>query len=326
MVYVGDNQRQTTYDAPNRRKQWYARTVFFEQKAPSLPLMIKRRPNIPIPPYDDMLIPTVEAIKDLGGAGSTGEIFDQVVKNMNLSPEVLEVKNDTTGQSEVEYRLAWSRKYLQKFGLIRNTSNEIWSLSSPEIELSSVDPAQIIRRVRDLNTAKRSNETIEQHSEPSPIVTQHQTWQVQINQLLLDLSAPFFERLIKRVLHESGFLQVEVTGSPDDGVIEGFGIAKVNSFLTFHVLFHCKRFQGAITRSQILEFRGTMQGRADKGLFITTGTFTTEATKEASRDGAPPVDLIDGRALVQTLKDLRLGVKIELVESVTVDPTWFQTL
>jgi restriction system protein len=69
-----------------------------------------------------------------------------------------------------------------------------------------------------------------------------------------------------------------------------------------------------------------MVGRTDKGLFITTGTFTPEAKREATRDGAPVLDLIDGAALCALLKDLNLGIRTELVEAVTVDSRWFQGL
>ncbi len=128
------------------------------------------------------------------------------------------------------------------------------------------------------------------------------------------------------MLRESGFIQVEVTGKSGDGGIDGIGIARINGFLSFHVLFQCKRYQGAVTPSQIRDFRGAMQGRTDKGLFITTGTFTREAVKEATRDGAPPIDLIDGEQLVQRLKELGLGVKIKMVESVEVDTEWFSKI
>jgi restriction system protein len=66
-----------------------------------------------------------------------------------------------------------------------------------------------------------------------------------------------------------------------------------------------------------------LQGRADKGLLITTGAFTREARLEAQRDGALAIDLMDGNELAQKLKDLGLGVKIETVERVEVNKDWF---
>jgi restriction system protein len=65
-----------------------------------------------------------------------------------------------------------------------------------------------------------------------------------------------------------------------------------------------------------------MIGRSDKGLVITTGTFTADAKREATRDGAPAIDLIDGDFLCDLLKQLKLGVNTELVERVVVDEDW----
>ena len=135
-----------------------------------------------------------------------------------------------------------------------------------------------------------------------------------------------FERLAQRLLRESGFIQVEVTGKTGDGGIDGKGIVRVSGLLSFHVIFQCKRYKGTIAPSQIRDFRGAMQGRADKGLFITTGSFTREAIKEASRDGAPPIDLVDGDQLADKLKEFRLGVATEFVEKVTVNEPWFESI
>jgi restriction system protein len=69
-----------------------------------------------------------------------------------------------------------------------------------------------------------------------------------------------------------------------------------------------------------------MIGRADRGLVLTTGTFTSEAKKEATRDGAPPIALVDGEQLIEKLKELKLGVQIRMIEDVTVDVAWFQSI
>ena len=96
--------------------------------------------------------------------------------------------------------------------------------------------------------------------------------------------------------------------------------------MSFHVIFQCKKYQGSVSAGEIRDFRGAMVGRADKGLFITTGTFTPAAIKEATRDGAPPVDLIDGDDLAEKLKELNLGVKTEMIEKVNLDKQWFLNL
>ena len=144
--------------------------------------------------------------------------------------------------------------------------------------------------------------------------------------LTTKLSPAAFERLIQRMLREAGFVQVEVTGKSGDGGIDGRGIAKINGILSFRIVFQCKRYKGAVGAPEIRDFRGAMQGRADKGLFLTTGYFTRDAVREATRDGAIAIDLVDGEKLAEKLKELGLGVSIQWTESVTVDEGWFEKL
>jgi len=128
------------------------------------------------------------------------------------------------------------------------------------------------------------------------------------------------------MLCESGFVQVKVTGRTGDGGIDGKGIVKVGGLLSFHVFFQCKKYQGSVSSGAIRDFRGAFIGRADKGLFVTTGTFTRDAIREATRDGATPIDLMDGDQLADKLKELRLGIRTEMVESVDVDADWFRNI
>ena len=134
-----------------------------------------------------------------------------------------------------------------------------------------------------------------------------------------------FERLAQRILRESGFTRVEVSGRSGDGGIDGSGVLRVN-LVSFHVLFQCKRWKGSVGAGVVRDFRGAMVGRADKGLIITTGTFTADARLEATRDGAPAIDLVDGEALCGLLKDLKLGVIVKLVDEVGVEATFFSSI
>lgn len=220
------------------------------------------------------------------------------------------------------------RTYLKKSGLIDNSVRAVWSLASTSLDLSKFDPKDVVRALREASKAKSVDVSTSDEAVTiaDPGNEEVLAWHQQLHNVLMNLHPAAFERLAQRLLRESGFIQVEVTGKSGDGGIDGIGIARINGFLSFHVLFQCKRYQASITPSQIRDFRGAMQGRTDKGLFITTGTFTREAVKEATRDGAPPIDLIDGEQLVQRLKELRLGVKIEMVESVNVDSEWFSKI
>lgn len=151
------------------------------------------------------------------------------------------------------------------------------------------------------------------------------TWKLELLDTLRSMPPDYFERLCQRFLRESGFVQVEVTGGSGDGGIDGHGVVKLGGLLSFHVYFQSKRYKGSVSASIIRDFRGAMVGRADKGLIISTGVFTRDAIKEAQRDGATPIDLIDGEQLAEKLKALGLGidVKEQVIEEVTIDKEWF---
>ncbi|PXV66945.1 restriction system protein [Dysgonomonas alginatilytica] len=212
--------------------------------------------------------------------------------------------------------------------MIENSSRGIWSLIDNDINPDSFNSNGIVKTVRAENNEpdiKRSKQTemldTVVENEPDEL-----DWKEKLLKVLQSIDPSAFERLSQRILRESGFIQVEVTGKSGDGGIDGKGIVRLNGFLSFHVFFQCKRFKDSVASSYIRDFRGAMQGRADKGLFITTGKFTRDAIKEASRDGAPPIDLIDGDLLCEKLKEFNLGVKTELIEEVIINPEWFDKI
>lgn len=281
-----------------------------------------------LPAYHEFFNPLIKALKQLGGSGSIEEINDKVVELTGLPAAVLDAVHDpeTGNQTEVAYRLAWARSYLKKSGLLDNSTRGVWSLTSKAEALDQVEPREIVKFVR---TQARRNRTQERDA-TAPEVEEaiegvEEPWRIKLHKLLTtELDPAAFERLIQRVLRESGFVQVEVTGRTGDGGIDGKGIAKIHGLLSFHVVFQCKRYKNVVSPSHIRDFRGAMVGRADRGLFITTGTFTRDAVKEATRDGAPPIDLMDGDQLATKLKELGLGVKTSMVERAEVDDDWFK--
>ena len=285
------------------------------------------------PTYDRLMNPLLQAMRELGGSGSTDEIYQRVAENLKLREDVLSVLHDpeTSNQTEVQYRLAWSRTYLKKFGFLETPQRGLWSLTKKAETISAVDTKEVQRFVRELNrkekTAKPSVKPGDEIEAESEKPEEAKAWRYYLHSILTKtLSPAAFERLIQRVLRESGFIQVEVTGRSGDGGIDGKGIARIHGFMSFHVVFQCKRWQGVVGSSDIRDFRGAMVGRADKGLFITTGSFSRDALKEAVRDGAPPIDLIDGDQLAEKLKELKLGVITELIENVSVSEDWFKQI
>ncbi len=241
--------------------------------------MARKKANNTLPSFDELIIPTVKAIQELGGSGSIKEINSKVYIIAEISDAILQIPHGEEGTvSEVDYRLAWSRTYLKKFGLLENSSRGIWALSKADIDVTKLDHVEIVKVVRDQDKSaqppkiKTSSEKIEQ--EITEEVNNTEEWKEKLLNVLYEITPAAFERLSQRLLRESGFFQVEVTGKAGDGGIDGKGIVRVSGLLSFHVILQCKRYKGSVTPSQIRDVRGAMQGRADKGLFITTGTFT----------------------------------------------------
>ena len=126
-------------------------------------------------------------------------------------------------------------------------------------------------------------------------------------------------------MREAGFTKVSVRRKVGDGGIDGIGVLQIN-LVSFQVYFQRKRWVGSVGSKEIRDFRGALQGRADKGIFISTRSFTKSAVDEATRDGEFAIDLVNGERLCHLLKEHSLGVQTQLVESIEIDATWFSTI
>ena len=287
-----------------------------------------------VPTYDRLMNPLLKALVALGGSASVDEMFEQVIEQEGYPEEITSVLQnpEKSSQPKIAYRLAWARTYLKKAGYLENSQRGVWALTEKARKNPQVDSSEIVRFVRELDGYGTNNNTEAISSEQaeeadSTLPDEAEAWREQLHKVLIDEMSPdAFERLTQRILRESGFIHVEVTGRTGDGGIDGRGIARINGLMSFHIAFQCKKYRGSVGSSEIRDFRGATVGRSDRGLFITTGTFTKGAIDEANRDGVPPIDLIDGEQLADKLKELELGVKTELVEKVTLRPDWFLSL
>lgn len=252
-----------------------------------------------------------------------------MISDLDLPSDVSEVPHVNGNQTRLEYNLAWSRTYLKNLGMIDNSSRAVWSLTALGRNTDVVDDGDYPRAARRSERQTESDRGFQgsysgdfgkDHSDES------ESWRETLANTLQSIPPEAFERLSMRLLRESGFIEVEVTGRPRDGGIDGNGIIRIAGLISFPVLFQCKRYSGSVGASAVRDFRGAMVGRADKGLILTTGSFTREAHREATRDGAPPIDLIDGELLIDRLKDLGLGVRTKMVEVVEIDKGWFETI
>ncbi|MCI9291825.1 MAG: restriction endonuclease [Erysipelotrichaceae bacterium] len=283
-----------------------------------------------VPAYNEMMSELFQAMKELGGSGTIREIDDKTVAILKLPIKVQEIMHGDTNRTEVEYRLAWTRTYLKKVGILENSSRGVWSLTATGRNLEKITPDEVVQTVREMTNLKTStvhNINVEDENlenDGVDIPDEIQSWREKLRNILLNLKPDAFERLAQRILRESGFTQVKVTGKTGDGGIDGMGIVKLNGIISFHMLFQCKRYNGTVSAGEIRDFRGAMQGRTDKGLFITTGKFSAAAIEEANRPGTSPIDLIDGDELVDKLRELQLGVAP--VNDYVIDEAWFLSI
>lgn len=269
--------------------------------------------GVKVPTALDLLWPTLKALEASGGSASNQELSEQMAADLSLSDEVLDVPHlrhgRPTSKSEFNYRSAWARTYLNKAELIENASHGIWAITEKGRAVQSKDEARRLARRKPASRSGKSNGGVV--IGPDGGVSgevEPPDWKEDLLGVIRSIDPGAFERLCGRMLRESGFTSVEITGRSGDGGIDGVGILRVN-LISFHMLFQCKRFSGSVGAGSVRDFRGAMTGRADKGLIITTGTFTHEARREAVRDGAPPIDLIDGSDLCDLLREQGLGVQ-----------------
>lgn len=272
------------------------------------------------PQFLRFCIPIVETLKALGGSGKAKEVTDTVLERLHIS-EREQAQTLKNGASRVRNQVAWARFYLAKADWLDASRRGVWALTERgrTVHLSPHEVMQLFKDVHaQFPTKDAPPNAVDEATDipPSVDLSGDRAGQRTLLEVLKALSPEGFERVAQRLLRESGFERVLVTGRSGDGGIDGHGILQVNPFVSFTVLFQCKRYAGAVSASQVRDFRGAMMGRADKVIIITTGTFTTEATKEARRDGAPPIELVDGETLVQMFERLELGVKPKTVYEV----------
>lgn len=283
-----------------------------------------------LPKYPEYVFPVLQTLKQKGGSATIEEIEDGVADLMKLDDSLLSIPHGETGRTEFQYKLAWVRTYLKKYGAIGNSERAVWSISDRGEKISESEAREVFRKIRSTRTRKiRSVESeigeIEDDSDELESISTEQSWTERLLSVVGSMEPAAFERLCQRLLRESGFTKVEVTGKPSDGGIDGIGVLRMN-LVSFQVLFQCKRWKGTVSAGTVRDFRGAMVGRADKGLIITTGTFTSDARREATRDGAPAIDLIDGEYLCLLLKERKLGVSVRLVEYIEIEDSFFGSI
>jgi len=282
-------------------------------------------PDSDIPRYDKLMWPTLSGLKKLGGSARQTEIYKQVVEDESFSEEQQKVFRGDIHTSEIEYRLGWALSYLKKIGAIENSSRGVWSLTEKGQTITLAQVATDTKAFRN-QLQRRSKQARASHRAAAESADEEvDDWKDQLISEMLNIAPDRFERLPQRFLRQAGFVNVTVLGKSGDGGIDGVGVYRL-SLVSFPVYFQCKRYMGPVGSSAVRDFRGAMAGRGEKGLLISTGSFTKNAQNEAGRDGAPPIELIDGDQLCDLLREYGLEVKVHgRVESeVLINHSFFE--
>lgn len=280
------------------------------------------------PQFVQYFQPVIDALIELGGSGHPSEVKKLIADKLNINEEE-QSEQISSGASRFSKSVDWARFYLAKAGYIDSSTRGVWSLSEQgrNLQLSDTEAVQLFQKVHQQFSVerKKKKEKTGKTAEvvaPEDFLEEIIDHRVTLMNMLMELPPNGFERLCQRLLRESGFESVTVTGRSGDGGLDGLGILQVNPLVSFKVLFQCKRYSGSVTPSQVRDFRGAMMGRADKGIILTTGTFTSDAKKEAIRDGVPPIELVDGEKLLDMFEVLELGLKPK--KAYDVDEKFFE--
>ncbi len=275
--------------------------------------------------------PLLDSLRELGGSARPREASDRIAAALKLPEEQLNATTKT-GQDRFYNQVAWARQYLVWEGLLDGSKRGVWTLTATGSQTSLSDEqsrALFLKWVQLHQEARRAAQdesaqlgAVSKSDTASVPIPEDEVEEAQLLSVLRALSPSGFERVCQRLLRESGFESVTVTGRSHDGGIDGVGVLQLNPFVRMKALFQCKRYKGTVSRAEVGDFRNAMLGRAEKGIFITTGRFSKEAVTEASRDGAPPVELVDGETLVELFERVGLGVKPRTVFD--VDYSFFE--
>lgn len=287
-----------------------------------------------IPRYNNLIQPTFRALKALGGSGKNEEILDRIIVDLGISDEVADISHKgNPNKTEIAYQADWARTYLKLFGAIENSARGVWSIRPDFVSVDDVNEKDVVEVAKKTHKKGKGIEKASSDEKPEdddPINDEFEypdelkPWREKLAEILMNMDPYGFERLSQRVLRECGFTQVEVTKKSGDGGIDGTGKLRINGIFSFNVAFQCKRYKGQVGAPEIRDFRGSLTTNIEKGVMITTGTFSKAAREEAASPGKQQIDLIDGEEFISKIAEYRLGVRE--VTTYEIDEDFFEKI
>ena len=301
-----------------------------------------------VPDFQSLMLPLLQFAAD-GKEHALTEARPFLARQFGLSKAEREERLPSGRQSRFDNRVSWAKAYLQLAGIVLSPRKGWFQISARGREILANPPGRIdikfLERFPEFlasrRTGKNKNRSPDSGAEPGNDVaetpeealeTAHLQMRTSLAAEVLErakaVSAPFFEQLVVDLLLKMGYggpreEAGEVVGRPGDEGIDGI-ISEDRLGLDL-VYLQAKKWMGTIGRPEIQKFVGALHGkRARKGVFITTGTFTTEA-KAYVEHIDPKVVLIDGPRLADLMIDFEVGVAIARTFQVKrVDSDYFE--
>jgi len=253
--------------------------------------------------------PVLDVLREVGGSARSAQVKDLVTNRLQI-PEVERAEVLKNGVSRVGNQIDWARFYLAKTGYLDSSKRGVWALTEKgkNSHLSAESVREIVREVNATaaDVTPKIGGDDDGTEEPSVRQADYRTG---LLNTIKALPPRGFEELSRYLLLESGFEEVTVTGSSGDGGIDGHGVLRVSKLVSMKVLFQCKRYGEGVGPSVVRDFRGSLAGRAEKGIILTTGYFTGAAEQEARREGVVPIELVDGERLIELFEEMQIGLK-----------------
>ena len=283
--------------------------------------MARQKIDKRIPRYNKLIQPVFLALKKLGGSGNNADILDAVIENMNIPDEVADILHKgNPNKTELAYQADWARTYLRIYGAIANSARSVWSVTPEYASVETLDEKEVVAFVtKSLPSRQKTTSGTPKDpqapddGDPSNNYSEYpdelKPWRDRLADVIQSMDPFGFERLAQRLLRECGFTNVHVTKKTQDGGIDGTGKLRINGIFSFNVAFQCKRYSGVVSAGEVRDFRGSLTTDIEKGVMITTGTFSKAAREEATNPGKQQIDLMDGEEVINKLAEYEIGVK-----------------
>lgn len=278
--------------------------------------------NIKLPHGRDLAYATLQAVDRRGGSAQSKELRNAVSEITGLTEDELE----KLSLKSVKMQMGWARTGLKSSGHLDNSQWGVWALTIEGLLLVRSEPSAAQKAARQAYERGwgqiRREKALREAAGAS--ADSDGNWKDGLLQAIQKMGPAAFANLCSILLKEAGFRDLETAGGNGEDEFVGVGVYK-HHLIRSRVYVQCQRRADRIPTREVRAFADAISSRANRGLFITTGTFTRDAQKVA-KDGSQPIDLIDGEELCDLLKEYGLGVKVETREHITINQKFFDAV